>query len=574
MIQPSRRQVLAAGLAVAAGSLAGCSTDVVVARGDRPHAPTAPYPDPGSVTPPRTELASLPGYTPPTDEGGGTWSRAFADGRGRVRWQVLDADGAVIPRYEPPEDVVFAPPATYNQLPGVLNFRGNNWRTAGSYGTPPVTARRLERAWEKQIGQVRGEGSYWPGAGWTGQPLLVQWPRETKVAMGLDARFVDDDAFVEVIYPTFEGKIYRLDLATGDETKPPIVATWGFKGTASVDPRGYPLLYAGQGLNDRNGTIGPWRWRVFDLIANEEVWHLQGLDPASHRPDWGAFDSNVLIEVNTDTAIEPAENGLIYKLKLNSSYDAGAARVELAPEITRLRYDADSSHKFGIENSAVAYGNLMFAADNDGHLFCWDATSLEIVWMTHIDDDTDASLVLDVEPDGGVYLYTGNEVDKRGQDGGERICNVRKVNAFTGAFVWQFDIPAYYEAINGGLMGSPMAGTGASADLMFFNLARTTAPREGTLVALDKASGHVVWRRHLSDYSWSSPVLVTAEDGTQYGVLPDSGGTLHLFDVTTGLDVASLQVSGGLNVEATPSVFNGTMVFAGYDAKIHCIRIS
>ncbi len=101
---------------------------------------------------------------------------------------------------------------------------------------------------------------------------------------------------------------------------------WGFKGTASVDPRGYPLLYAGQGLNDTNGTIGPWRYRVFDLIQNKEVWHISGLDAAAPRHDWGAFDSSALINARTDTLIQPAENGLIYKVKLNASYDAARPR--------------------------------------------------------------------------------------------------------------------------------------------------------------------------------------------------------------------------------------------------------
>ncbi|MDN5570712.1 MAG: PQQ-binding-like beta-propeller repeat protein [Propionibacteriaceae bacterium] len=571
MTQPRRRLAAASIVSVLVG-LSACSTDVVVQTGERPHRPDASVsravdPQTGPIS-----LTSLPGYTPPT-VAGAVHERPMADGSGTVQWEVVDEAGQPITDYAPTEQVAFGDPANYAGIPGVLTFRGNNWRTGGTYGTASITERRFEKVWEAQIGTIRGEGSYWPGAGWTGQPLLVQWPRETKVAMGLDAKFVDDDSFVEVIYPVFEGKIHRFDLATGEPTKPPIEVGWGFKGTASVDPRGYPLLYAGQGLNDTNGTIGPWRWRVFDLIQNTEVWHLQGLDPVAHRADWGAFDSSVLINAATDTAIEPGENGLIYKIKLNSRYDAAAATVSIDPEVTRLRYAATTNEKFGIENSAVAYRNLMFAADNDGNVFCWDATTLEIVWMIDAQDDTDASLVLDEEVDGGVFVYTGNEVDNRGQTGGERITNVRKIDAFTGEIVWQYDIPAYYEAINGGLMGSPMMGSGPTADLVFFNLARTTAPREGTLVALDKATGDVVWRRHLSDYSWSSPVLVTADDGQQYGVLPDSGGTLHLFDPHTGEDLTTMQVTGGLNIESTPSVFGNTMVFAGYDAKVHAIRI-
>ncbi len=59
----------------------------------------------------------------------------------------------------------------------------------------------------------------------------------------------------------------------------------------------------------------------------------------------------------------------------------------------------------------------MFAADNDGKLFAWDATTLEMLWMREVEDDTDASLVLEETAD-GVFLYTGNEVDNRIADGG------------------------------------------------------------------------------------------------------------------------------------------------------------
>ncbi|MFV0405304.1 MAG: PQQ-binding-like beta-propeller repeat protein [Propioniciclava sp.] len=575
MASARRRRFAAASLALALMAVVGCSADTVQV-GERPNRPAAPVtraPDP--QTNPQ-ELAlnveTLPAYTDPSAIGTDTWQRSLADGNGTFDWSVVDAAGDPVEVSNPGPIVAFGDPSTYTDIPGVLTFRGNNWRTGGAYGNPEVTERKFEQAWSHAIGTIRGEGSYWPGAGWTGQPLLVQWPRETKVAMGLAEKFINDDAFVEVIYPVFEGKIYRLDLATGEQTAPPIDVGWGFKGTASVDPRGYPLLYAGQGLNDTNGTVGPWRWRVFDLIKNEEVWHLSGLDEAAPRDDWGAFDSSALVNAATDTVMLPAENGLIYKIVLNSSYDPEAGEVSVDPQVNRMRYRADTSHKYGIENSAVAYRNLMFAADNDGNVFCWDATTLDVLWMINTGDDVDASLVLE-ETDDGVFLYTGNEVDNRGLDGGERITNLRKIDALSGKVIWQYDIPSYYSAINGGLLSTPIVGTGAIGDLVIFNVARTTAPREGTMLALDKATGTLVWRRHLSNYSWSSPVLITAADSTQYGVLPDSGGILHLFDPATGEDISTLKIADGQNVEATPSVFGDTLVLAGYDAKIHAIRL-
>ncbi len=565
------RRVVATGIAFATAlSLAACSTETVQV-GQRPNKPTSTAaPTPSTGQPSAIRLSSLPGWTDPTKDGA-TYTRPITDSDGTFSWSVVDASGIPI-SYTSREQVVFGTPDRYNQIPGVLTFRGNNHRTGGTYGTPTVTQEKLSVAWTKRIGEIRGEGSYWPGAGWTGQPLLVQWPRETKVAMGLADKFVNDDSFVEVIYPVFEGKIYRLDLATGEETKPPIEVGWGFKGTASIDPRGFPMLYAGQGLNDTNGTYGPWRYRAFDLIQNKEVWHISGLDPAAPRHEWGAFDSSALIDAETDTLIEPAENGLIYKVKLNSVYDPAAKKVSINPQVTRLRYTAPGNVRYGVENSAVAYRNLMFAADNSGKLFGWDATSLQMLWMRDVSDDTDASLVLSEEGD-GVFLYTGNEVDNRIADGGkDAITNIRKIDALTGKQVWQYDIPAYYTGINGGVLSTPALGTGPSADMVFFNISRTTAPREGDMVALDKKTGGVIWRRHLGNYSWSSPTIVTTSSGKQYGILSDSDGVMHLFDPQTGQDIHTISL--GKNVEATPSMFGDTLVVASYDRNIYAIKLS
>lgn len=563
------RRFLAASVALLAlGTMTACSTETVQA-GARPNRPAdggVPAPNPETDAKKLTlDPARLPGWTPASDVGDGVQGRRMTDVDGTFTWRVLGTN--------PTDPVAWGDAATYAQVPGVLTFRGNHQRTGGAYGTPTVTNKKLEVVWKKQIGEIRGEGSYWPGAGWTGQPLLVQWPKATKEAMGLAADQVADDHFVEVLYPVFEGKVHRLNLADGKPTKDPIEVGWGFKGTGSVDPRGYPLLYAGQGLNDTNGTIGPWGFRMFDLIQNREVYRIDGLDGDAPRDDWGAFDSSALVHAASDTLIEPAENGLVYKVKLNAKFDAAAKKVTLDPKVAKLRYEASTNHKFGVENSAVAYRNLMFAVDNDGNLFSWDANTLEVLWMRNVGDDTDASIGLDVAPD-GVFLYTGNEVDNRGETGGERITNIRKVDALSGRQVWQYDIPAYYDRnVNGGVLGSPIIGSGPTADMVIFNVARTTAPREGDLVALDKATGGVIWRRHLGNYSWSSPTLLTAADGVQYVVLPDSDGVVHLIDPQTGLDLSTLNL-GGKNTESTIAAFGDMLVVASYDRNIYGIRIS
>jgi len=563
--------VMAASLAV---SLAACSSPDVITTGSRPSTPVSTW-TPSSQTDPAklaVPLDSLPNWTPPTSDGGGVSSRAILDNGGRVTWTVLNGENTVLADYTGDGPVAFGDGSAYTEVPGVLTFRGNNFRNAPAYGTADITQKKLQVVWTQATGDVYAENSHWAGAGWTGQPLLVNWPTATKQAMGLTTEQVDDPNFVEVIYPVVDGKVYRLDLATGAQTKKPIDVGFAFKGTGSIDPRGYPLLYSGMGLNQNGDKTGAWRYRIFDLIQNKEVSGWNGTDPGAPR-NWGAFDSSALVNAATDTLIEPAENGLVYKVKLNAKFDPKAKTVSVNPEFHKLNYNTSNSTRHGIESSAAAWRNLMFAGDNDGNIVCWDATSLQVVWVRPTGDDTDATIVLEDGPD-GPFIYTGNEMDKRGEAGASSgPITIQKLNALTGEQVWSYSIDAVYnKAVNGGLMATPLLGTGDVSDLVFFNIAKTGSDATGTLVALDKKTGTVVWRRSLSAFSWSSPLLLTGTDGHTYGVIGDSRGLLHLFNPNTGEDYSTLQLSQ--NIEASPAAYGNMLVVGTYAKLLYGIKVS
>lgn len=563
--------VLAASLAV---SLAACSSPDVITTGSRPSTPASTW-TPSSQTDPAAlavPLNTLPNWTPPTHDGGGVSSRAILDNGGRVTWTVLNGDNAVLPDYTGNGPVAFGDASTYTDIPGVLTFRGNNFRNAPAYGTADITQKKLQVVWTQATGDVYADNSHWAGAGWTGQPLLVNWPKATKQAMGLTTKQINDPNFVEVIYPVVDGKVYRLDLATGTQTKKPIDVGFAFKGTGSIDPRGYPLLYSGMGLNQNGDKTGPWRYRIFDLIQNKEVSGWNGTDAGAPR-DWGAFDSSALVNAATDTLIEPAENGLVYKVKLNAKFDAKAKTVSVNPVFHKLNYNTPDSTRHGIESSAAAWRNLMFAGDNDGNIVCWDATTLQVVWVRPTGDDTDATIVLEDGAD-GPFIYTGNEMDKRGEAGATSgPITIQKLNALTGERVWSYSIDAVYnKAVNGGLMATPVLGTGEVSDLVFFNIAKTGSDATGTLVALDKKTGTVVWKRSLSAFSWSSPLLLTGTDGHTYGVIGDSRGLLHLFNPNTGEDYSTLQLSQ--NIEASPSAYGNMLVVGTYAKLLYGIKVS
>lgn len=76
---------------------------------------------------------------------------------------------------------------------------------------------------------------------------------------------------VEVIYPTLDGNIYFLNLENGQPTRDPIYIGFSTKGTGMIDPRGYPILYTGQGLNQNGEKFGHHKFRIFSLIDQTEL---------------------------------------------------------------------------------------------------------------------------------------------------------------------------------------------------------------------------------------------------------------------------------------------------------------
>ena len=181
-------------------------------------------------------IKSLPGYIPATSNSDGSFTKTFASDNGQITWRIYKNSQELVPNYVSDAVIAFPSPAGFTEVEGVLTFRGNNYRDAPNWGSADVVQKKLEIVWTQDDGAISGTGSYWPGSGWTGQPLIVHWPEETRQIMGIKEEFKNTD-LVEVIYPVFDGNIYFLDLATGKQTRYPIYVGFGFKGTGSVDPR-------------------------------------------------------------------------------------------------------------------------------------------------------------------------------------------------------------------------------------------------------------------------------------------------------------------------------------------------
>jgi|LFRM01.1.fsa_nt_gb outer membrane protein assembly factor BamB len=467
--------------------------------------------------------------------------------------------------------VFFGSPEKYTDVEGITTFRGNHFRDNAAYGSRLVSEKKLELVWTKDIGAIRYGNTYWPGVGWTGQPLIIHWDKDIRKLMNIDPSLKQTD-LVEVIYPTLDGNIYFLNLKDGKSTRKPINIGYSTKGTATIDPRGYPILYTGQGLNQNGDNAAYHEYRIFSLIDQKQIFSIKGTTPEAFRL-WGAFDPSGIIDRKTDTLIQPGENGLLYRIKLNTDFDIESGKLSINPEITKFRYMPVFDQNIGYENSPAVYRNYLYLADNGGMLQCIDINTLEPVWIANLEDDTDSTIVIE-ETDEGVFLYTGNEADIRCINGQTRSadCQLRKFNALTGELVWQKEYNCIYQAgVNGGLLSTPVVGKNDISNLVIFNIAKTDDAKSGKMVALDKKTGKEVWVKDLENYSWSSPVDFLSDDGKTYMIFCDFAGNMHLIDPKNGEILDTISV--GLNVEASPAIYNDMIVVGTYAKKIYGVRI-
>ena len=494
------------------------------------------------------------------------------------------------------EEIVFPAADEYNDasVKGILTFRGNNWRNASSFGAVSMTENKMTKVWEKSIGALqKGSGTQsWTGCGWTGQPLIVQWPKETRRIMNMYDWAKEKENLVEVIYPTEDGNIYFLDLETGKQTRDTIDnLKVPFKGTGSIDPRGYPLLYCGSGDQYDNDDQKS-RAFIISLINGKVLYEFgkQGTDDFARRK-WYAYDSAPLIDAKTDTLIYPGENGIIYTMKLNTVYDPELGSISVDPsDVVKFRYDcnniyddidiANSTHKWqGYEGSAVAWNGHLYLSSNDGMFQCIDLETMRVVWIANTEDDTNGSPVLDVISENEAYLYVGTSLHFNKDGNNTGIAPFFRIDAMTGEIdqsTGRYGLTVFtVSGVSGGIQATAVVGKQGSniADLVVIPIARYGGKDTGVLVALDKETFKVEWKMDMDGYAWSSPAVVYDSENKGYIIQADSKGRIFLIDGGSG-SVLDTIAPTKTNFEASPAVFGNMIVVGCRGQMIFGIRLS
>ena len=513
-------------------------------------------------------------------------------------------DGTETASYSREGLVSFPSGAEYNALEGITTYRGNNYRDAASWGTAAITSGTLTLL---DIDKTTGAIGTWAGSACTGQPLIVTWPDKTRENMtSLYDEFKTKQGFTEVIMASLDGNIYFMELSTGTKTRDPIKIGSPTKGTPSLDPRGYPIIYVGQGLNPEGSKTAAdhMYFRAYSLIDGSLLYKFgaDSSDPVALR-NWQAYDASPLIDAATDTLIEPGENGVLYTMKLNTVYNEAAGTVSMTPgpmvkyTYTTPRNEAANggSGVWGIENSPVGWRNYVMFTDNVGMLQCVDLNTMQLVYASDLENDSDVSMVVEEDTaNQKMYLYTGCEFDDTvvNATSTSGTCYARKVDGLTGEILWSTPFNVYTAidgSVDGGILASPILGKeGTTMEGLIIYTVSSVIKEDGNktalVVALDKNTGSIVWQVDMENSGWtpSSPVPVYTEDGQGYIVQCLFQGNIKLIRV----DGSTASVADSINVseekgteepnsfEATPAVFGNTIVVGSRSGHFFYLTIS
>lgn len=493
-----------------------------------------------------------------------------------IEYTEVNVDGTTLTSlsdYKPTDVIDFSRGSVYTSVDGIVTFRGNNFRDNPVYGYAEMKDFAMEGAWSYNTGSLTYGNACWTGSGWTGQPLITKWPKQTRAVMNMYDWAKQQEELTEVIYACMDGYIYFLELETGKATRDALYLGYTFKGAGALDPRGYPIMYVGAGYDSNNGTARAFIINLLDC----SVMHTFGdNDTFSLRGSLSYFDSSALVDAETDTLIYPGENGILYLMKLNTNYDETAGTLSISPgNIVKWHYYGTrtslQSYWLGMEDSAAVYKGYLFVADNGGNLMCLNLNTLELVWVQDVLDDSNSTPVLSVE-DGHLYLYVSTSFHLGWRSYETAEVPIWKIDAENGEIVWKTPYECYTEdGVSGGVQSTVASGANELSDYVYVTVARTGAAYDGVLACIRKDTGKVEWE-HTAYYAWSSPVCVYNSDGSGAVLYCSCGGKMYLLNGKTGEAYDTFELSEGA-IEASPAVYKDYAVVGTRDSKIWGVKL-
>jgi hypothetical protein len=430
-----------------------------------------------------------------------------------------------------------------NAVEGLLTFRGNPSHTYHGTGPVPVAP---DVVWRYPGSAMCGESTEygdtrtWCGTGWVGQPAVFERDGRTWVVFG-----------------AYDYQFHFVDAATGEAILPPFPTGDLAKGTVTVDPDGFPLVYGGSRDN---------KLRVLAIDRGDpvELWALDSADEALQPRLWNS-DWDAAPMIVGDHLVTGGENSRFHVVRLNRSYGPDGL-VQVYPELvfTAPAWDEEllanlPDDRVSVENAVTLVGDTAYFTSSGGLVQGWDLSPLRTgqgeitrTFRFWTGDDTDATIVADEEG----YLYVGQEWDRR-NDRGREVGQLLKLDPRRpdDPIVWS--IPDQIGDKSG--TWSTPALYGDTVIWPTFN---------GPMYGIDRATGVIRWTIDLPWSVMSSPVVVD-----DVLVQADATGMVRAWDLASdgAQPTPRWSVQLPANIESTPALWHGQIYVGARDGYFYAI---
>ena len=441
-------------------------------------------------------------------------------------------------------------------------FRGDYTRQGINIGSLPKSPKLKWRYPEKPMcGQssVGKKNKMWCGTGWTGQPLTYKNSQDQDV----------------VAFGAFDYGIHFLNALSGKTLYPTFYTKDIIKGTGTLESSG--LLSIGS----RDNKL---RILILGKDKVEQTWAFDGnIVGGIWNNDWDgspAFYKNYLII--------GGENGWFFIFKLNKQEINGELTINPV-EIVRIpSFNEElikkvNDHNMSIENSVTIFKNRVYFANSGGMILGYDIEKLiqqpeqveeALVFKFWAGDDIDATMGVDEEG----MLYVGMEMDRfsktyvNSKRRAQKVGQIFKLNPYKWdpkdqetsleVLEWSIHLPLDSKTKLGGVWASPAI----TKNTVY------VSTHTGSLLAIDKLSGEILWKDDVDIHAWSSPVVV--DDGEHQQLLvANCKGELRNYSLkgkTPQLEW-KFEIPGSPCIESTPTVLNGIIYVGTRDGYFYAI---
>lgn len=439
-----------------------------------------------------------------------------------------------------PSNIVFNPDSFLRSSwgNGITMFRGNLSRTWYGDSMLPKDPRVLWRYPENPMcanSTDKDITKKWCGTGWTGQPVVYTHDNTT-----------------EIIFGAYDKHVHFVDAETGTATRPPFETGDIIKGSVTLDPDGFPLIYFGSRDN---------KLRILSLQENipKELWSLDSANlPGIWNDDW---DSNPVIL--DDVMYTGGENGWFFAIQLNRKKDT-AGNTTIDPEIlfTTPSYNDELielvGHNVSIESSVSIYDNIVYFSNSGGRVMGFSIDDIktgdaEPIFDYWVGDDADATIVIDEQG----YLYVSVQ-EERLNDRSKEIGQLVKLDPREkNPLMWSVHIPSTKKGIMGGLWATPA----------LYREYLYVPTNSGELLVVDTDTGKIVWRDDIGWHAWSSPIISQDEL-----LVATCTGTLRKYSLknpqTPDLQY-TYEMPNGNCIESTPGLWDGKLYIGSRDGYFY-----